>query len=253
VQELTQNSDHIGAELRDVRIARGLSFEQVSEQTKIRPEFLKAIESLAKDDLPSIGYVLGYVRSYAKFLDMDGNSVVARYKLDSAVPENLGRRNRPHFVPTRKIRLPRGFIAATTVLSTAAMLFVWYGTQTELQAAVIPAPDLSISENPQASMTDPDMLTVRALAPSWIQIKDKSGRAIISRVFVTGETWQTPRGSGVTLAARDGGAVGLYIGDENMGALGKRGVAIENIQLASWGETPEVAESPLQAETPQED
>ena len=74
VQELTQNLNHIGAELRDARIARGLSFEQVSEQTKIRPEFLNAIETLAKDDLPSIGYVLGYVRSYAKFLDMDGNS-----------------------------------------------------------------------------------------------------------------------------------------------------------------------------------
>ena len=245
VQEQTQNSNHIGAELRDARMARGLSFEQVSEQTKIRPEFLNAIETLAKDDLPSIGYVLGYVRSYAKFLDMDGNSVVARYKLDSAVPENLGRRNRPHFVPTRKIRLPRGFIAATTVLSTAAMLFVWYGTQTELQAAVVPAPDLSITEELQAPLTDPNMLTVRALAPSWIQIKDKSGRVIISRVFVTGETWQTPRGSGVSLTARDGGAVALFVGDTDMGALGKRGVAIENIQLANSAQTPSLVENAI--------
>jgi len=252
VQEQTQNLNHIGAELRDARMTRGLSFEQVSEQTKIRPEFLNAIETLATDDLPSIGYVLGYVRSYAKFLDMDGNSVVARYKLDSAVPENLGRRNRPHFVPTRKIRLPRGFIAATTVLSTAAMLFVWYGTQTELQAAVVPAPDLSINEDSQAPIIDPNMLTVRALAPSWIQIRDKSGRVIISRVFVTGETWQTPRGSGVSLTARDGGAVALFVGDTNMGALGKRGVAIENIQLASSAQTPSLAENSIPENSPSE-
>lgn len=137
----------------------------------------------------------------------------------------------PHFVPTRKIRLPRGFIAATTVLSTAAMLVVWYGTQTELQAAVIPAPNLSTTEEPQISLTDPNMLTVRALAPSWIQIKDKSGRVIISRIFVTGETWQTPRGSGVSLSARDGGAVGLFLGDTDMGALGNKGVAISDVQL----------------------
>jgi len=233
VQNLTHNSSHIGTELRDTRIARGLSFEQVSEATKIRPEFLRAIESLAKEDLPSIGYVLGYVRSYAKFLGLDSHSVVARYKRDSAVPENLGRRNLPHFVPKRKIRLPRGFIAASAVLSTAAMLVVWYGTQTELQAAVIPAPDLSIAQTPQVAQVDPNMLTVRALAPSWIQIKDNSGRVIISRIFVTGETWQTPRSSGVTLSARDGGAVGLFIGDTNIGALGERGVAIENVYLAN--------------------
>ena len=164
--------------------------------------------------------MLGYVRSYAKYLGLDSKSVVAQYKLDSEVPENLGRRKLPHFVPTRKIRLPRGFIAATTVLSTAAMLVVWYGTQTELQAAVIPAPDLSITEEPQTTLMDPNMLTVRALAPSWIQIKDKSGRVIISRIFVSGETWQTPRGSGVSLSARDGGAVGLFIGEKDMGALG---------------------------------
>ena len=75
------------------------------------------------------------------------------------------------------------------------------------------------------------MLTVRALAPSWIQIKDKSGRVIISRIFVTGETWQTPRGSGVSLSARDGGAVGLFLGDTDMGALGNKGVAISDVQL----------------------
>lgn len=162
---------------------------------------------------------------------MDSNSVIARYKVDSEVPENLGRRNLPHYVPIRKIRLPRGFIAASAVLSTAAMLVVWYGTQTELQAAIIPAPDLSTVEEPQTSITDPNMLTVRALAPSWIQIKDKSGRVIISRIFVSGETWQTPRGSGVSLSARDGGAVGLFIGETDMGALGDHGVAISDILL----------------------
>ena len=111
------------------------------------------------------------------------------------------------------------------------MLVVWYGTQTELQAAVIPAPDLSITEEPQTTLMDPNMLTVRALAPSWIQIKDKSGRVIISRIFVSGETWQTPRGSGVSLSARDGGAVGLFIGEKDMGALGDHGVAISDVQL----------------------
>ena len=225
--------DHTGAKLCSERRKRGLTLEQVSEATNIREDYLNAIENLAKEDLPSSGYVLGYVRTYANFLNLDAGSIVALYKLDSAIPENLRMRKLPHFVPQRKIRLPRGFVPATTVLAVAAMLMVWYGTQTELQAASLPGPDLSVTEAPQVAAIDPNMLTVRALAPSWIQIKDKSNRVIISRIFVSGETWQTPRGSGVTLSARDGGAIGIFIGDVDMGVLGQRGVAISDVAISN--------------------
>ena len=235
VQELTSQDTHIGTKFRGVRTAKGLSYAQVAEAIKVRPEYLESIENLTQDGLPEVGYVLGYVRSYAKFLGLDAGSAVTRYKRDSEVPENLGRRVLPHFVPKRKIRLPRGFIPATTVMSVAAMLVAWYGTQTELQASVTPAPDLTISETATVEPADPNILTVKALAPSWVQIKNKSGKVIISRVFVTGETWQTPRGSEVKLTVRDGGAIALLLGDEYLGAIGQRGIAIHEKELQFVG------------------
>ena len=235
MQELGTIS-HIGTELRNAREARGLSPADVSEATRIQASFITAIENLAKSDLPSIGYVLGYVRTYANFLGLDGAGAVARYKLDSETPENLGLRDRPHFVPKRKIRLPRGFVPATTVMACAGMLAIWYGTQTETQAAVISQPDLTI-QNEAAyvapDLSDPNMLTVKANAPSWVQIKDGNGQVIISRIFVTGETWQTPRGSGATISARDGGAIQLFIGQANAGTLGEAGVAFKDVPLAN--------------------
>ncbi len=225
--------EHIGTELRDAREALGLSHKDVSDMTRIKPQFLEAIESLSSVDLPSIGYVLGYVRSYAKAVGLDGASAVARYKVDSQVPENLGMRDRPHFVPKRKIRLPRGFFSAITVLAIAGMLTVWYGTQTETQAAMLDGPDLTPSTaEAQATIIDPDMLTVKALAPSWVQIKDENGRVIISRIFVTGEVWQTQRGSGASISARDGGAIQLFVGESDAGRLGEQGVAIADVPLA---------------------
>lgn len=225
---------HIGTELRDARKALGLSYEDVADLIKIQPEYIESIENLAKSELPSIGYVLGYVRSYAKAVGLDGASAVARYKIDSEVPENLGMRDRPHFVPKRKIRLPRGFFPALTVVAIAGMLTVWYGTQTETQAAVINGPDLTPrAEDTAVVLKDPNLVTVKALAPSWIQIKDKNGRVIISRIFVTGETWQTQRGSGATLSARDGGAIQIFVGQGDAGLLGEQGVAINNIPLAN--------------------
>jgi len=234
MQKLGTKPRHIGTELRDAREALGMSYGDVAELTKIQPQFLEAIENLAKSELPSIGYVLGYVRSYAKTMGMDGASAVARYKVDSEVPENLGMRDRPHFVPQRKIRLPRGFFPAMTVVAIAGMLTVWYGTQTETQAAVTTGPDLT----PRASETvavidDPNMLTVKVLAPSWVQIKDATGRVIISRIFVTGETWQTKRGSGASISARDGGAIQIFVGRGDAGLLGQQGVAINDVPLAN--------------------
>ncbi len=221
-------------ELRDARKALGLSYDQLSELTKIQPQFLEAIENLAKTELPSIGYVLGYVRSYAGAVGMDGASAVARYKVDSEVPENLGMRDRPHFVPKRKIRLPRGFFPALTVVAVAAMLTVWYGTQTETQAATFNGPDLTPrAETAPAPLSDPNMITIKALAPSWVQVKDKNGRVIISRIFVTGETWQTQRGSGAILSARDGGAIQIFVGQGDAGLLGRQGVAVSDIPLAN--------------------
>lgn len=221
-------------ELRDARVALGLSYSEVSELTKIQPQFLESIENLAKVELPSIGYVLGYVRTYAKAMGLDGSSAVARYKVDSEVPEDLGMRDRPHFVPQYKMRLPRGFFPALTVVAIAGMLTIWYGTQTETQAATINGPDLTPNAAETASIiNDPNMITVKALAPSWVRVKDKNGRVIISRIFVTGETWQTQRGSGAMLSARDGGAIQIFVGQGNAGLLGEQGVAVNDIPLAN--------------------
>ena len=232
--ELSGSINGPGARLRTQRLARGWDLAEASKQSGVRVPFLTAIEKGQADQLPSTGYVLGYVRTYAKAMGLDGPSAVARYKIDSEVPENLGMRDRPHFVPRRKIRLPRALFPALTVIAVAAMLTVWYGMQTETQAAILNGPDLTPrSIDTPAIVNDPNMVTVKVLAPSWIQIKDDKGRVIISRIFVTGETWQTQRGSGASISARDGGAVQIFVGQGDAGLLGTQGVAVNDIPLAN--------------------
>ena len=233
-QNAIRSSDHFGARLCARRESYGLSLSEISELTNIRIDYLAAIEAMDDDALPAIGYTIGYVRSYAKAVGIDDASAVERYKVDSEVPENLGMRDRPHFVPQRKIRLPRGFLPAMTVVAVAGMLTVWYGLQTETQAATLISPDLTQRETEVAAvLADPNMITVKALAPSWVQIKDKKGSVIISRIFVTGETWQTQRGSGAFISARDAGAIQIFVGGGDAGQLGEQGVAIYDIPLAN--------------------
>ena len=232
-QTASYQSEHIGARLATARRKAGMSVSDVAEMTLIRDDFLCAIENLDTKALPSIGYVLGFVRTYAKALGLDDDEAVAEYKRNVAVPENLGMRSIPHFVPTRSIKLPRGIIPALTVLGFGAMIGVWYGVNTETQAA----PNLTViapieGEAEPVMPISADMVTVRTTAPSWVQIKDAEGTTLVSRIFVSGETWQGPVGGGYSLSVRDSGAIEIYLGENKRPPLGGQGEAKYDVILS---------------------
>ena len=239
---------HIGQDLAAARLAKGLSHGDVAKALNLQPDYINAIEQLNRDALPSIGYVLGYVRAYANFVGLDGHEAVALFKRDSAVPTNLGMRDRPHFVPRRKIKLPRGFVPALSVLGCAVMLAFWYGTNTKVEASAGASIELS---NPTVATTiaptplPANVLTIKAIAPSWVQVKDAQGRVVISRILTKGETYQTEAEARMTLSARDGGAIVLYAGEDRLGPMGETGVSFSGKPIDASVIIPELADIPL--------
>lgn len=59
------------ARIAESRKAKGLTLSKVSSALKIRSAYLKAIESGKLDDIPPGMYANAYIRSYAKFLELD--------------------------------------------------------------------------------------------------------------------------------------------------------------------------------------
>jgi len=57
--------------LREARLARSLSVEDVAQTTRIRARFLTAIETGDYEALPSAAQARGFVRAYAVFLGLD--------------------------------------------------------------------------------------------------------------------------------------------------------------------------------------
>lgn len=70
----------LGALFRNKREEMGLSYAQISEQTKLRPHFLEALENEDWDHLPSPGFVKGFIRSYAHALGLAEDGLVALYQ-----------------------------------------------------------------------------------------------------------------------------------------------------------------------------
>lgn len=70
----------IGNTLREARLRRGLDILQCEAETKIRAKYLRAMEDENFDLMPSPTYVRGFLRTYADFLDLDGQLVLDEYE-----------------------------------------------------------------------------------------------------------------------------------------------------------------------------
>ena len=69
-----------GQKLRDERQRRGLTLSEISNATKIKVEFLSAIEKGEYEKLPSASYAHGFVGNYAKFLDFEEEEILALFR-----------------------------------------------------------------------------------------------------------------------------------------------------------------------------
>ena len=73
----------IGQLLRQTREAKELSLADVEEQTRIRQRYLNALESGDWDELPNPVAARGFLRTYATFLGLDADELVAQSLNDS--------------------------------------------------------------------------------------------------------------------------------------------------------------------------
>lgn len=68
-----------GEELRQIREARGLRLDEVSQQTKISLTNLRFMEEGKFEFLPAAVYMKGFLRTYAKVLRIDADKLVRDY------------------------------------------------------------------------------------------------------------------------------------------------------------------------------
>ncbi|WP_246210911.1 RodZ domain-containing protein [Vogesella oryzae] len=77
-------AQQIGQQLRTAREAQGLSLLDVVDRLKLSPRQLEAIEAGQFDRLPGVTFVRGFVRNYARFLELDSDGLMAL--LDAQFP-----------------------------------------------------------------------------------------------------------------------------------------------------------------------
>jgi cytoskeleton protein RodZ len=74
---------NIGAYLRAVREYRGRSIPDIAAVTRVGKPYLIALEEWNLSALPSRPFAMGYVRAYARALELDEDTAAARYKAEA--------------------------------------------------------------------------------------------------------------------------------------------------------------------------
>jgi cytoskeletal protein RodZ len=70
----------LGDKLRTAREARSLTFDQVSRDTNIATRYLEALETENFSSFPGEPYVIGFLKNYGTYLDMDVQELLSLYR-----------------------------------------------------------------------------------------------------------------------------------------------------------------------------
>ena len=114
----------ISALLRASRIRRGEGLRDVADQLRIRFVHLEAIEDGRFDELPGNTYAIGFIRTYAEHLGLDGEEIVRRFKSMERVPPDDTDFVFPSIIPEHGV--PGGAIVMLGLLVAVVGYGSWY-------------------------------------------------------------------------------------------------------------------------------
>lgn len=129
----TKQDKSVGEQLRLAREAKGWSLDEVARRTKLKRSCLAALEENAFEKLPSLSNTRGFIRIYARELELDGWSLLKKLNLGVSQEsldmlelhpddlESIPKRRQPSVATSQGI----GLIVVLAVLGIAAVIGLW--------------------------------------------------------------------------------------------------------------------------------
>ena len=86
----TVDAQEPGAAFREAREAAGLSIPEVAQRLKLTVRLIEAIEANDRQRFPPAVYLRGFVRNYAKLLDLEAEPLLEAYALEKPAAAHWG-------------------------------------------------------------------------------------------------------------------------------------------------------------------
>lgn len=221
---------NVGARLSAMRVERGLTVEQVASATRIHAAQIRALESDELDRFAAPVYAKGHLRTYADYLGLDANQLIAA--IPGARPPGLSvglgtGRSRPRFALTTQAVGAAGLVLLVSAFSG----YAWRQMTADQRPAIVSPPPVARgavgAAAPSASpavQARPIVVGVRVTDTVWIdavvdgtQQYGATGRTLApgSVVYFTGIDVKVTSGKAsatyITVDGRSLGAMGAGV------------------------------------------
>lgn len=259
--------ENIGEILRNARLAKNMSIEEVVKETKIRSRYIVALEEEEWEVFPGIVYLRGFLKSYCSLLEIDDkvmllslNQVVKPVPESSPVPQKIELPGRPR----RKLGIIFGLIA---IILLVAFQYVYQNfinlpitvvkDQPAVQTPVVQQP---VTENPPnqtpalpdtsappASVAEPQItsITLRLLGVEgkcWVRVRDGQ-KLIYEGTMSKGEEKIFTDLTGVDMVFGNAGGIQYFLNDQDYGVPGQVGQRVNKTYLLENNKITELTES----------
>ena len=217
----------IGRALQRAREVRGKSLEEASRETRIRAEYLKALEADAFDRLRGDVYARGFLRSYSSYLGLDADKVLAVYArthgrhrtTPAPAPQSTaatGNGNgHPAFAPRRTRWGVAAGVALAILVAIGAIAFARRGEAPVPEA--LPTPSLTLEAVGRPVVAD---LTAALPVDATITV---DGEVAFHGRLVKGEARSFRGDRSVEVSLSSGGIVAISVNGFSLGQPGNEG------------------------------
>jgi len=222
-------STGIGPALREARVTLGKSLEEASRDTRIKSDYLQALERESFDSLRGDVYVRGFLRSYSSYLGLDPEKVITAYSgaRDAAElpeimeePEPAPPISRDPPKPLRVLHRRANWKLALAVAAVLLAVFAGFGllnrTGTVPGDATAPsAPAPSSASGVEAA--DLVYLTIGAAKPARVTVL-ADGTEVFSGILRPGHAQSFAASTLIRVLAPRGGGLQLTVNGHELGA-----------------------------------
>ena len=195
----------IGNTLREARVRRNLTLQQVEEDTKIRVRYVQAMENEDFDVMPGATYVRGFLRTYSEYLALDPEVIVGEYRSrgikTGEIQEPFGGVSMLGAPRSHRGRNTVVFVAVICLLVLGVIWILGRGTETRSPTKpgalgiVSPSPSPSPSASAKPQKTNPPVVQgeLRITVPegeSWLEVRrdGSTGTVLFSGTVNQGKT-----------------------------------------------------------------
>ncbi len=248
----------VGDILRRTRLHYGQSLKDIENALRIRESQLRAIENGEVEKLPGRVYAVGFVRTYAEFLGLDGAKIAHLFVSQHMESQPKNELSFP--LPASESRTPSVFMIVLSLILVFGVFILW---------GVVNAPKTVAPENREIPSVPDDVrseidsgnpsipnesvfgmrletpdgqdaadqvegeegIILNMLEESWVQIKDAEGNTVLSETLTAGDQYFLPNNPGLTMTLGDARAVEILIDGHALMPLGGEDDVVNGMPL----------------------